>query len=277
VSAPAPLRLRPLEIGDLLDETFRMYRRHFLLFAGISVILSIPAAALSGYTYYSLFGAFLQQISSGQSLDLNSLRATLGAIAVGAVVNLALVPFLYGAVTYATCESALGREVTAGGVVRAVVRRYFQLFGYAFLFLLMGILFCLFPLWIWIGIGWSVVMPIMFIENAGLVPALGRSWRLVEGRWWRTFLMFLLIFILVYVARLALDAFIVLGQVVLQIVLSSVAVGWIFAAATAVVDSIVTPLIQIAIVLIYFDLRVRREGLDLFQLAQRVAALQPSA
>jgi hypothetical protein len=143
--------------------------------------------------------------------------------------------------------------------------------------LLMGILFCLFPLWIWIGIGWSVVMPIMFIENAGLVPALGRSWRLVEGRWWRTFLMFLLIFILVYVARLALDAFIVLGQVVLQIVLSSVAVGWIFAAATAVVDSIVTPLIQIAIVLIYFDLRVRREGLDLFQLAQRVAALQPSA
>jgi hypothetical protein len=277
VSAPAPLRLRPLEIGDLLDETFRMYRRHFLLFAGISVILSIPAAALSGYTYYSLFGAFLQQISSGQSLDLNSLGATLGAIAVGAVVNLALVPFLYGAVTYATCESALGREVTAGGVVRAVVRRYFQLFGYAFLFLLMGILFCLFPLWIWIGIGWSVVMPIMFIENAGLVPALGRSWRLVEGRWWRTFLMFLLIFILVYVARLALDAFIVLGQVVLQIVLSSVAVGWIFAAATAVVDSIVTPLIQIAIVLIYFDLRVRREGLDLFQLAQRVAALQPSA
>ena len=277
MSAPAPLRLRPLEIGDLLDETFRMYRRHFLLFAGISVILSIPAAALSGYTYYSLFGAFLQQISSGQSLDLNSLRATLGAIAVGAVVNLALVPFLYGAVTYATCESALGREVTAGGVVRAVVRRYFQLFGYAFLFLLMGILFCLFPLWIWIGIGWSVVMPIMFIENAGLIPALGRSWRLVEGRWWRTFLMFLLIFILVYVARLALDAFIVLGQVVLQIVLSSVAVGWIFAAATAVVDSIVTPLIQIAIVLIYFDLRVRREGLDLFQLAQRVAALQPSA
>ena len=42
MSAPAPLRLRPLEVGDLLDETFRMYRRHFFLFAGISVILSIP-------------------------------------------------------------------------------------------------------------------------------------------------------------------------------------------------------------------------------------------
>jgi len=47
VSAPVPLRLRPLEIGDVLDETFRMYRRHFLLLAGVSVIFSIPLAALS--------------------------------------------------------------------------------------------------------------------------------------------------------------------------------------------------------------------------------------
>src|SRR5713101_4488493 len=48
VSVSIPLRLRPLEIGDLLDETFRMYRRHFLLFAGISVILAVPSAALFG-------------------------------------------------------------------------------------------------------------------------------------------------------------------------------------------------------------------------------------
>jgi hypothetical protein len=105
---------------------------------------------------------------------------------------------------------------------------------------------------------------------------MGRSWRLVQGSWWRTFLMILLIFVLVYVARLALDAFVVLGQVVLQIVLSSVTTSWIFAAATEVVDSLVAPIIQIAIVLIYFDLRVRREGLDLFQLAQRIGAPQPS-
>jgi hypothetical protein len=35
-----------------------------------------------------------------------------------------------------------------------------------------------------------------------------------------------------------------------------------------IVDSLVNPILQIAIVLIYFDLRVRREALDLFQLAQ---------
>src|SRR5712692_1923147 len=37
------IRLRPLEIGDLFDEIFRVYRRNFTLFAGISVALVIPA------------------------------------------------------------------------------------------------------------------------------------------------------------------------------------------------------------------------------------------
>ncbi|HEV2034927.1 MAG TPA: hypothetical protein VGU71_12125 [Candidatus Dormibacteraeota bacterium] len=277
MSAPSPLRLRPLEIGDLLDETFRMYRRHFVLFAGISVILSIPAAALSGYTYYSFFSTFLQQAGTGQPPNLSSLSTTIGALAVGTLVNVALLPFLYAAVTYAACESALGRPVTAWGVVRGVTRRYFQLLGYVLLAVLMAVLFCLFPLWIWIQVGWVVVMPVMFIENTGLIAAMGRSWRLVEGRWWRTFLIIFLIFILVYVARFALDAFILLGQVLLQIILSSVAASWIFAALSAVIDSVVIPIFQLAVVLIYFDLRVRREALDLFQLAQHVAAPQPTA
>ncbi len=254
-----------------------MYRRHFVLFAGISVILSIPAAALSGYTYYSFLSAFFKQAGNGQPLDLRSYGSTIGALAVGALVNLALVPFLYGAVTYAACESALGHQVTAWGVVRGVLRRYFQLGGYVILIVLMGVLFCLLPLWIWIWIGWAVVVPVMFIETTGLIAAMGRSWRLVEGHWWRTLLIIFLIFILVYAARIALGGFILLCQILLQIILSSVAASWIFAAASAVIDSLVTPILQIAVVLIYFDLRVRREGLDLFQLAQRVAASQPTA
>jgi hypothetical protein len=47
-------------------------------------------------------------------------------------------------------------------------------------------------------------------------------------------------------------------------------------ATNVIIDSLVNPVLQIAIVLIYFDLRVRREALDLFQLAQRVSAAAPS-
>jgi hypothetical protein len=268
VSATPPLRLRPLEIGDLLDETFRMYRRHFFLFAGLSVLVSIPSAALSGFFSYALFNGVLQSTNLGQPPDLSSLEPTLVAAAVILVVSIALIPFFYGAVTFAACESALGRSVTAAGVLRGVLRRYFQLLGYWLLIGLMVIAFCLLPLWIWIWVSWVVVMPVMFIENAGLGAAMNRSWRLVEGRWWRTFLIVFLIFIVFYAVRFALSAFIALGQTLLQLVMSPLVVVWISGATGVIVDSLVNPVFQIAIVLIYFDLRVRREGLDLFQLAQ---------
>ena len=252
MSATTPLRLRPLEIGDLLDETFRMYRRHFLLFAGLSVILSIPSAALSGFFSYALLNGLLQQSNLGQAptVNFNFLGTTLVAAIAALVVTIVLLPFFYGAVTFAACESALGRPVTAAGVLSGVLRNYFQLLGYWLLISLMLILFCLLPLWIWIWVSWVAVMPIMFIENIGLGAAMGRSWRLVEGRWWRTFLIVFLIFIIVYAVRFALG------------------VASISGTTGVIVDSLVNPIPQIAIVLIYFDLRVRREGLDLFQLAQ---------
>ena len=268
--------MRPLEIGDLLDETFRMYRRHFLLFAGLSMILAIPSAALSGFFSYALLNGLLQT-TPGQppNFNVNVLGTTLVAAVVVLLITLVLLPFFYGAVTFAACESALGRPVTAAGVLNGVLRRYFQLLGYWLLISLMLIAFCLLPLWIWIWVGWVAVMPVIFIENVGLGAAMGRSRRLVEGRWWRTFLIVFLIFIVIYAVRIALGAFIAIAEGLLQLVVSPLVVVWISGASSVIVDSLVNPLIQIAIVLVYFDLRVRREGLDLFQLAQELPSPPP--
>jgi len=274
LSAPAPLRLRPLEIGDLLDETFRMYRRHFFLFAGISVILSIPLAASAGFSFFALFNNLAQQTASTQAPDLGP---TLASLAVVLVLTIGLYPLLYGSITYAACESALGRPVTFWGAMRAAFRRYFHILGFFLLLVPMVVLFCLFPLWIWIGVRWIVWMPVMFVENVGLGAALGRSWRLIEGRWWRTFLVLFLMYILIQVVATALQAFLFLGQILLSAVVSSYVSLAISEATGILVSSLVNPILQIAVVLIYFDLRVRREGLDLFQLAQRLGAPPPAA
>jgi len=138
------------------------------------------------------------------------------------------------------------------------------------------VLFCLLPLWVWIWVGWVAVLPVMFVENVGLGAAMGRSWRLVRGRWWRTFLILFLALLVWYFARIALEAFIGLANALIGIVVSSYVVLAITQAAAIIVAALVNPVIQIAIVLIYFDLRVRREALDLFQLAQNVAASQPA-
>jgi hypothetical protein len=276
VSAPAPLRLRPLEIGDLLDEMFRIYRRHFLLFAGISVILAIPSAGLAGYSFFSLFSGLFQASNSTQGPDFNSFLPSLVVLAIGYLVGLLLAPFTYAAVVYAACESAQGRPVTIWGALRGVLRRYFAIFGYLLLTGLMALMFCLLPLWIWIWVGWVAVMPVMFVENASLTQAMGRSWRLVDRRWWRTFLILFLVLLVWYFAGVALQAFLSLANYLIGILVSSYLALAIAQGAAVILQALVTPLVQIAIVLIYFDLRVRREALDLFQLAQRVAAAQPA-
>jgi hypothetical protein len=275
VTGVTPVRLRPLEIADVLDETFRLYRRHFLLFAGISVVLSIPSAALSGLFIGVLGGIVPVQGSTAQP-DFSALAVFIPALLVASLLGFALLPFTHGAVTYAACESALGRPVSAGGVLRGVGRRYFALLGYWLLFyfsLFVSVILCLVPvvLWLWVFVMWIVAPPAMFVENIGLGQAIGRSRMLVQGRWWRTFLVLLLLGVIVYVVQLALSAFVQIAQLVLALVVSRFIATAIATASAQIVGALVNPIMQIAIVLIYFDLRVRREALDLFQMAQRLA------
>src|SRR5260370_5487786 len=167
MSVPVPLRMRPLEVGDVLDETFRMYRRHFLLFAGISVILAIPSAAIFGVFFASFVAAF-QQTSSPS--DLSFVAPLLTGLGAGLAVNLLILPFTMGAVMYAACESALGRPVTAGGGFMGGLPRYFGLLGYWVLFRSPGYpapLLCVAPLalWVWIFVMWIAVTPAMFLHN----------------------------------------------------------------------------------------------------------------
>jgi hypothetical protein len=275
VSAPAPLRLRPLEIGDVLDETFRIYRRHFWLFAGISVVMAIPTAALTGYGFYTVFSSFLQTFNSINP-DFNSMAPTLVWLGALYLLNFLLSPFTFATVIYAACESALGRPVTIWGAIRGVFRRYFAILGYLFVLDVMAVFFCLFPLWIWIAVAWVAVLPVLFVEKVGLGAAMGRSWRLVEGRWWRTFFILLLIFLLWWFVGRALEGFLFFATQIVGIVASNYLVLAISQTLAVLVAALVNPVVQIAIVLVYFDLRVRNEALDLFQLAQRVSASQPA-
>ena len=279
MSSPTPLRLRPLEIGDVLDETFRLYRRNFVLIAGVSVAFSIPFAALAGFGFWSLFTTALNTAASGQPTAANlsgELNGLLAGFGVGYLVNIGLLPLQYGAVLFAICQSALGNRVTLGGMLRAAVRRYLHVLGFIVLAALMGLFFCLFPLWIWILVGWVAVLPAIFTENLSLGAAMGRSWGLVRGMWWRTFLILVLMFVIEYAVSLALGGFLYLGQALLTIVLSNYVVLAVYEGAAIVASAVTFPIVLIAMVLLYFDLRVRKEGIDLFQLASRLTSQPPA-
>jgi len=162
-------------------------------------------------------------------------------------------------------------------VVRGVLRRYFPLLGYWLLFntitAYVALLLCVAPflLWLWVFVMWVAVTPAMFVENIGIGTAVSRSRQLVQGRWWRTFLILFLTYVLYFVVSIALGGFINLGQGLLSIVVSPFIASAITLASGQVIAALIAPIAQIVFVLIYFDLRVRREALALFQMAYRLA------
>jgi hypothetical protein len=95
-----------------------------------------------------------------------------------------------------------------------------------------------------------------------------RSFRLVRGRWWPTFGALLLAFMFQFFLGLVLG--IPLGIVTAGLDSGSAAALALTTVVSVASSVITTPFMAAVLVLIYFDLRVRKEGFDLELLAQGV-------
>jgi hypothetical protein len=129
-----------------------------------------------------------------------------------------------------------------------------------------------FVLWIWLAIMLCLMFPVVVLERRNPIAAIRRSWRLVYGSYWRFLGIFLLFAILTVILFYVLGLFILVGAGAAIVVLHShgqVSDGTKLALIIAgvvvylVVSSLVTPLWLALLTLLYTDLRVRREGLDL--------------
>jgi len=134
---------------------------------------------------------------------------------------------------------------------------------------------------VWISVRLSLAVPAIVLEGAGPVTALKRSWQLVQGSWWRIFGITLLAGIVVaFIAGILQIPFTIVGT----LVGGSSGLGSIFnhgaTAAAAVagpsllaiiigaIGSIIAatctrPISAGVTVLLYADMRMRKEGLDL--------------
>src|SRR5437660_638996 len=182
-STPAPIRFRPMPLPELLDELFRLYRRHFSLIVGVSLLVALPGLVwslvtgvyrLNSGSYASLFTTTPGTTPTFNSQQLSNL---IGALALGFIGGFFLAPISLGAV--------------------------FRVVG-----IMQGII------------------------SYGLV-------------------------------------------ILVSVIAALVSTGDFRAAVVQVVgtlvSAVVTPIAYIAVVLLYFDLRVRKEGLDLDQLAQQTS------
>jgi hypothetical protein len=123
---------------------------------------------------------------------------------------------------------------------------------------------------------WMAAPVTLVAERLGPMSALGRSWQLTERQTWRGIL---------YAILLAVLNFVVLGlplallQWLLLVVLPPDlldALGGLVAGISFLVNILWQPFLAIALTLLYFDLRVRRESYDLeLQVARVEVELRP--
>ena len=270
--------LRPLGIGEILDVGIKAYLRNAKTLIGLAAVVVVPFQILSAIVLLSV----VPDANSvpGGTFDTTNSTSTDTAATLGANATLTITGFLVGLLVTAACLKAvsdiyLDRPAEFGGSLRFAVRRLGPLFWMNIVMgvgLLAGFAALVVP-GIWLYVAWSVATPALLIENLRGRRALGRSYRLVKGRWWRVAGVLLVANILViFVAG-------VVQGVLVGVALSgsgSVLVAVTVVSLAAAISSVLTQPFHAAVVtVLYYDLRVRREGYDIALLAEQLG-IEPS-
>jgi hypothetical protein len=239
----------------------------------------VPAlvALLAGLAIAAAFGLFTStfgQFSSGPG------PAEMAAAGFGLLVALAMLPVAIYAPWRAALATALGEPATTGRILQEVLRHYWRLWllalGYGVLLLVCVLLFftcLLIPLAAWLLVKWSLVIPAWFLERQRLGWALSRSWALTERNWWRLLGIMLLFYVLYQVVSSALGSFTFLAVAAPRE--WAIAVTVLQIAIQVVLSTLLTPLLPLVLSLLYLDLRVRHEHLDLEVMARRLVGPEP--
>jgi hypothetical protein len=250
--------LRPLTVSEILDKAFRLYRAKFFPLVGIVALMLIPQGILRLIATYYLN-------------DMRILDGILNAI----FQNLAML-----ALIVAFSKENLQKEFTIKSAYAEGVNWFWSviesnlLLGLAIALPLVvaglalvvpvgyivGLVLFL-PLVIFLSTRWSLNSPVIVLEKVGAVKGLERSWEVTKDAFWRvlgtSFFASLLSLLLTVLPYFLVNAILkMLGYSSQTIELVSIVVEQISLV-------IALPFVVGVKVLIYYDLRIRKEGFDL--------------
>ena len=237
-------------LGDVLNETFAVYVRHFRRFIALAAVIQVPITVI-----VQIIGP--EVVGYGFGLALGFLGSTL----------------VFGAVAFAVGQQYVTGQIIIGDCYSRVWWRIVSLTLLALILALsiaagVSLVFLVIPFIALIAymIYWSMAIPVVIVEASKPVEALKRSFNLVRGSWWRVFG----ITIVVTLVLVGLGLVIVLPFALAPRVDAPV-LGDVFGLLGSIgVAVAVPPLAAIASTLIYYDLRVRKESYDITTLSQEM-------
>jgi len=201
--------------------------------------------------------------------DEQVLWGKIAAVLVAAGLTLLAQTIATGVCFKAVADAYLGRAASWRRSVGEIVRRLHSIIWISFLgsFLAaLALLACIAP-GIWLYFAWAVAVPVLLMEGTKGRRALGRSFRLVKGFWWRTFAILILGSILAGIIQSAVTAAFLAVTFSTDSEVVSVFASFL---ASVLAGAITTPFVAAVTIVLYIDLRVRKEGFDLALLAARL-------
>jgi hypothetical protein len=304
--APAP-ELRPLGIGEVLDVSIKIFTRNAVTFFKTVAVVVVPVQILLIFVLSSVlpdsrllqpsFGSTPEDPFAGfQNYDAAQIGASVAAVLVLVVATVVATTLATAACFKGVSDAYLGARPSWRDSLGYARSRVLSLIWISILaglliivpaalvfvitFLLLGTateaiaIFILgglavFVLAIYFGIAFLTATPVLLFEGVKGRRALARSVRLVRGRWWPTFGAIFLGFLLAGVVSGVING-------VFAALLITSAGDSVFGAvtlnqvSTALASIVATPFQAAMTAVIYFDLRVRKEGFDLELLSRRV-------
>jgi hypothetical protein len=293
MQASQGFELRPRTIGEVLDLSFRIFRRRLKTFAAIGIIFSLVGGIMAVATQVLMGPLEDGMTHEDPMLALGTVAAVWGMMLVMGLVSVAAYGVNAVAITAAAEDALRGRSGTVGDALRKSIGRAAWAMLTAVLFwfcVTLGAMACFVPA-IPISIMFALAVPLVYLEHKRPLAAMGRSYQLVfdrgprelsvDSNWVRVLIVGVITLVLMYVIS-------IVAQLPILIVSAGSAAGrgFSFGYAPDVPLHVLLPLQLLASLVqgtfsavgiipwtvTYYDIRTRHEGLDLELQAEQLAA-----
>jgi len=253
-----------MTLGDVFDGAFRLLKANLRTIVLVTAVFVIPVDVAAAFLQRGVLGGngildVLRDPSLAPSTDPSAGQFI--GVGVAGLVSLLVTPFVGGVLTRVVAASYLGEQLRPGAAIRATARWFWALLlGSVCVHLLelVGLVACL--------VGALVPMtffvlttPAIVVEEIGPIRGMSRSATLVRPRFWQTLGIAVLAGLMAgFLGSVLGTPFSVAAQLV------GLRGGWPLLAFGTVLPALVTtPFVTIVSTLLYFDARIRQEGLDL--------------
>lgn len=279
--------LRPRGAGEIIGASFKVYGAAWRVLLPVAAVFMVPYAFVSALVSSAMFRAlppdFLTdpEAMPDPEVMFDAFARVLPFLALLALFALFL-PVMLGGLAWAVARTYLGETPTPGQVLRFAFSRFGALLWVVFLtFLVFAVLFLVtIPLmvlldnWFLVFLLFVVLFVALFVlfirltfapiavvvEDVRGTAALGRSWELVGGYFWKVLGTLLLGLIIVAIAEAAVSAPVNFSAQALLTGDGFLAGTLLTFIAGVISGVVIQPFSAVVQTLLYFDLRIRKES-----------------